>query len=37
VVLSLLCRLVRCLFGLLVVLARSDLPKGVALLVLRRL
>ena len=33
--LSLLYRLVRCLFGLLAVLARSDLPKDVELLVLR--
>ncbi|MGH3273055.1 MAG: hypothetical protein ACRDNZ_01850 [Streptosporangiaceae bacterium] len=34
-VLSLLYRLVRCLFGLLAVLARSDLAKDVQLLVLR--
>jgi putative transposase len=35
VVLSLLYRLVRCLFGLLAVLVRSDLSKDVELLVLR--
>lgn len=35
VVLSLLHRLVRCLFGLLAVLVRSDLSKDVELLVLR--
>jgi hypothetical protein len=32
---SVVYRLVRCLFGLLAVLARSDLPKNAALLVLR--
>jgi putative transposase len=35
VVLSLLYRMVRCLFGLLAVLVRSDLSKDVELLVLR--
>jgi hypothetical protein len=35
VLLSLLYRLVRCLFGLLTVLVRSDLSKDVELLVLR--
>jgi hypothetical protein len=35
VLLSLVYRLVRCLFGLLAVLARSDLSKDVELLVLR--
>jgi putative transposase len=35
VVLSLLYRLVRCLFGMVAVLVRSDLSKDVELLVLR--
>jgi putative transposase len=35
VLLSLVCRLVRCLFGLLAVLVRSDLSKDAELLVLR--
>jgi hypothetical protein len=37
VLLSLVYRLVRCLFGLLAVLARSDLSKDAELLVLRTL
>jgi putative transposase len=36
VLLSLLYRLLRCLFGLLMVLVRSDLSKDVELLVLRQ-